>query len=176
MRSPRIPLQVILAISDFQNPHFQNKRNCKTVLVKMSFICIRLKKTWIAYQLASLWNKGLAGATWKWLAWHFTQVGIIAGEGGGGGILLGIFGWVVPPGSTNPDPISDQNMSFSKPVFRPHAVTYKFHARFQTKKSQKPYPLFGAAHNYIAYIRECPPGIIATFKKRDSDREVPVPS
>ena len=98
------------------------------------------------------------------------------GGGGGGGILLGILGWVVPPGSPNPDPISDQNMSFSKPIFRPHAVTYKFHARFQTKKSQKPYPLFGAAHNYIAYIRECPPGIIATFKKRDSDREVPVPS
>ena len=92
------------------------------------------------------------------------------------GVLLRIIGGGVPPGSPNPDPISDQNMSFSKPVFRPHAVTSKIHARFQTKKSQKPYPLFGAAHNYIAYIRECPPGIIATFKKRDSDREVPVPS
>ena len=38
-------------------------------------------------------------------------------------------------------PISDQNMPFSKPVFRPHAVTSKIHARFQTKKAQKPYPL-----------------------------------
>ena len=53
---------------------------------------------------------------------------------GGGGLLLGILGWVVPPGSPNPDPISDQNMSFSKPIFRPRAVTSKIHARFQTKR------------------------------------------
>ena len=32
---------------------------------------------------------------------------------GGGGVLLGILGGVVP------DPISDQKMSFSIPVFRP---------------------------------------------------------
>ena len=38
---------------------------------------------------------------------------------GGGRVLLGIFGRGVPPGSPNPDPISDQNMSFSTPVFRP---------------------------------------------------------
>ena len=37
----------------------------------------------------------------------------------GGGILLGIFGGGVPPGSSNPDPISDLNMPFSTPVFRP---------------------------------------------------------
>ena len=36
------------------------------------------------------------------------------------GVLLGILGGGVPPGSSNPDPISDQNMfRFSTPVFRP---------------------------------------------------------
>ena len=35
------------------------------------------------------------------------------------GVLLGIFGGGVPPGSSNPDPISDQKMSFFTPVFRP---------------------------------------------------------
>ena len=39
--------------------------------------------------------------------------------GRGGGVLLGILGGGVPPGSPNPDPISDQKMSFSTPVFRP---------------------------------------------------------
>ena len=37
----------------------------------------------------------------------------------GGGILLGIPGGGVPPGSPNHDPISDQKLSFSTPVFRP---------------------------------------------------------
>ena len=34
------------------------------------------------------------------------------------GVFLGIGGGV-PPGSPNPDPISDQKVSFSTPVFRP---------------------------------------------------------
>ena len=34
-------------------------------------------------------------------------------------VLLGVLGWSVPPGSPNPDPISDQNMSFFTPVFKP---------------------------------------------------------
>ena len=34
------------------------------------------------------------------------------------GILLGIRGWGVPLRSPNPDPISDQTMPFSIPVFR----------------------------------------------------------
>ena len=37
---------------------------------------------------------------------------------GGGGVLLGILGGGVPPGSSNPDPISDLNMPFSTPIFR----------------------------------------------------------
>ena len=39
--------------------------------------------------------------------------------GGWGGVLLGILGGDVPPSSSNPDPISDQKMSFFTPVFRP---------------------------------------------------------
>ena len=35
------------------------------------------------------------------------------------GILLGIFGGSVPPGSPNPGPIYGQKMSSSTPVFRP---------------------------------------------------------
>ena len=38
---------------------------------------------------------------------------------GGGRVLLGILGGNVPPASPNPDPISDQKMSFYKPVFIP---------------------------------------------------------
>ena len=36
-----------------------------------------------------------------------------------GEVLLGIRGRGLPLGSPNPDPISDQNMPFSIPVFRP---------------------------------------------------------
>ena len=35
--------------------------------------------------------------------------------GGGGGVLLGILGGGVPPGSQNPDPISDQKRHFPDP-------------------------------------------------------------
>ena len=45
--------------------------------------------------------------------------GTSPGGGGGGGVLLGILGRGMPPGSPNPDPISDQNIPFSTPVFRP---------------------------------------------------------
>ena len=37
-----------------------------------------------------------------------------------GGVLLEILGVGVPPGFPNPDPISDQKMEFSTPVFRPN--------------------------------------------------------
>ena len=36
-----------------------------------------------------------------------------------GGLLLGILRGGVPPGSPTPDPIPDQKVSFSTPVFRP---------------------------------------------------------
>ena len=63
------------------------------------------------------------------LSWHRREVLQICGfekiqlnpqEGGGRGrVFLGILVGGVPPGSPNPDSISDQNMSFSIPVFRP---------------------------------------------------------
>ena len=43
------------------------------------------------------------------------------------GILLGILGRGVPPGSPNSDPISDQKMSLFTPVFRPSLLNpYSF--------------------------------------------------
>ena len=42
------------------------------------------------------------------------------GGGGGGGLHLVILCGSVPPSSPNPDPISDRQMSFSTPVFRPN--------------------------------------------------------
>ena len=36
-----------------------------------------------------------------------------------GGVLLGILGGGLLPGSPNPDPISDEKKSFFPPVFRP---------------------------------------------------------
>ena len=38
---------------------------------------------------------------------------------GGGWVLLGILGGDVMPHSSNPDPISDQKVSFFMPIFRP---------------------------------------------------------
>ena len=55
----------------------------------------------------------------------FNFVDEVLGRGGGGGggwvgrVLHGIRGGGVPPSSPNPDPISDQNMPLSIPVFRP---------------------------------------------------------
>ena len=51
------------------------------------------------------------------LNWRFLKSSL--GPAPGGDLLLGIFGRGVPPGSQNPDPISDQNIPFSTPVFRP---------------------------------------------------------
>ena len=36
-----------------------------------------------------------------------------------GGVFLGHLGGDVPPGSQNPNPISDQKISLSTPIFRP---------------------------------------------------------
>ena len=44
---------------------------------------------------------------------------LIGPPGGGGEVMLRILGGDVPPGYPNPDPISDQKLSFSTPVFRP---------------------------------------------------------
>ena len=46
-----------------------------------------------------------------------------------GGVLLGILAGGVPPGSPNPDPLSDRKMSFPE-LFSDQ--TSKIHTRFQT--------------------------------------------
>ena len=56
------------------------------------------------------------------------QLGFPSGPGGGGGVLLGIFGGGVLPPSPNPDPISDQQVPFST-LFSDLAS--KIHTRFQ---------------------------------------------
>ena len=45
----------------FKNSHFQNEAQCKTFLVKMSDICLRVNIIFIsmASHLTSLWNRGL---------------------------------------------------------------------------------------------------------------------
>ena len=49
--------------------------------------------------------------------------------GGGGEVLLGIFGRDVPSGSPNHDSISDQNIHFPHPF---SDLAPKIHTRFQT--------------------------------------------
>ena len=72
--------------------------------------------TWLLKRLFKIaCEQALRGA----LAAGQEKEGELARGGGGGGVLLGILGGVVPPGSSNPDPISDQKMYFSTPVFRP---------------------------------------------------------
>ena len=56
-----------------------------------------------------------------WVAISFSTIILPRGEGGGG-VLLEILGWGMPPGSPNPDPISDQKKSFFTPVLRPGPV------------------------------------------------------
>ena len=54
--------------------------------------------------------------------WRLTSglfVGYLRSTTNPWGILLGIFGGSVPPGSSNPDPMYDEKMSSSTPVFRP---------------------------------------------------------
>ena len=43
---------------------------------------------------------------------------VYAQGGAGGGVFLGILDGSWLPGSSNPDPISDQKVQFSTPVFR----------------------------------------------------------
>ena len=67
--------------------------------------------------------------TFQWLIplGEFYRSLLHTAPSGGRGVLLGILGGGVPPGSTNPDPISDQKVLFSTPVFRPDLLNpYSF--------------------------------------------------
>ena len=61
-----------------------------------------------------------------------------SGEGGeGGGVLIIFLGGGLPPGPENPYPISDQNIRFSTPYFRPdsqnaYPISDKMDTLFQT--------------------------------------------
>ena len=50
-----------------KNSHFRNEAKFKTFLVKMKFICMRIKIIFIsmASHLASLWNRGLKMTDWR---------------------------------------------------------------------------------------------------------------
>ena len=51
-----------------KNPHFQNEARCTTFLVKMSFICMRMKNDFHIKDWApTLVLKQRPGGTWKWL-------------------------------------------------------------------------------------------------------------
>ena len=66
--------------------------------------------TWIITEMShpTLYSK-------RWLWWHDLHPAPDPRRG----VLLGILGGGVVPGSPNPDLIADQKMSFSTPVFRP---------------------------------------------------------
>ena len=61
----------------------------------------------------------------------------IRGGGGRGGVLIIFLGGGLPPGPENPYPISDQNIRFSTPYFRPdsqnaYPISDKMDTLFQT--------------------------------------------
>ena len=48
-----------------KNPHFQSEANCKTFLVKMSFICMKIKIIFLSLAV-HVASKNKHGATRKW--------------------------------------------------------------------------------------------------------------
>ena len=79
---------------------------------------------------------------------HFPKAYPEGGGGVGWRALLGILGEGVPPGSPNPDPISDQRMSFSTPVFRPRASKKLCHHNLDLN-ANKTIPLYlFLSHSY----------------------------
>ena len=84
--------------------------------------------------------------SYLWSCMMTRQIKYNRPTGGWGGVLLRILQGGVPAGSPNPDPISDQKLAFSTPIFRPDILS--------------PYPFSDLAfrqkvrHNYII-ILEC---------------------
>ena len=81
-----------------------------------SFLCVVFYKnrkiSVKLYQTSVRWNC-CEISLWEVYLWPTTY------PPGGGGVLIGILGVGVPPGSPNPDPISDKKMLFFTPVHRP---------------------------------------------------------
>ena len=68
-RSSRLTVQFsgIRPLPSSKNPHFQNEARCTTFLVKMSFICMRMKNDFhIKGWTPTLVLKQRPGGTWKW--------------------------------------------------------------------------------------------------------------
>ena len=63
-----------------------------------------------------------------------------------GVLLLLILVGGVPPGSPNPDPISDRKMSFSRPVFRPSLMLVLLKLERKQKKFLKFVSIFEFAY------------------------------
>ena len=92
----------------------------------------------------------------------------------GTGLLLGIVGGGMPPGSLNPDPTSDQNVPFAIRLIvlvvplaiENHTwfqtIMVKVYIRFQNGSKSI---LFGAVHTYIADIGEYPPWDLSICRK-----------
>ena len=58
-----------------------------------------------------IYNTNRVESGWPWTLTVYGFYCKASGSNlGGGGVLLGILGGGVPPGSSNPDPISDQKM------------------------------------------------------------------
>ena len=88
--------------------------------------------------------RALVRLSWKSLLCDFSDkrlnvraVAFSPGGGGGGGVLIIFLGGGVPPGPENPYPVSDQNIRFSIPYFRPdsqnaYPISDKMYTLFQT--------------------------------------------
>ena len=75
---------------------------------------------------------------------YWKGAALYAGEGG---VLNGILGGGVPPGSLNPDPISDQNMPFSAQ----EACSWSAHTYIADTGE---YPLRGMCRSVVNFSRE----------------------
>ena len=84
-----------------------------------------------------------------WQKYWFTP----EGGGGGGGLLLGIIGGGVPPGSPNPNLISDQKMPSSTLVFRPGLYAEVMSSLLRLERKQKSLQMhFEFAYFYFVLI------------------------
>ena len=70
----------------------------------------------------------------------------------GGVLLLLILVGGVPPGSPNPDPISDRKMSFSRPVFRPRLMLVLLKLERKQKKNSLNSFRFSNSHISLSFL------------------------
>ena len=71
--------------------------------------------------------------------------------GGGERVLLGILGGGVPPGSPNPDPISDKKCHFLHPFSDQTSYIHSHHTHFQTWPLGRSYAIITERANKQIY-------------------------